>query len=213
MLNDPNVTAVLLTFLYYLMNILVPLIPAVLIYKVFPDTKVAVSGPLQGLTVKATGAFAAYMITLLIGYAIVKNTPDLISGMVATTWKVHATIKLYDNDKKPLAGPGSLESLQVEFRPRLHNPGDDRIHVTIPLERAGNWPSIIFTMAGFENKALDLQQKISEGKVDQNYRTRELTVKDPVILTRAPAVATPYRPTDSPLQPGKEGPTTTPPNN
>jgi len=213
--ENPNVIAVLLLFLFYLMNVLVPLIPAVLIYRMFPDTKVAVSGPLQGLTVKATGAFAAYVITLLIGYGIVKNTPELIGGMVATTWKVHATIKLYDHDNKPLAGSGSLESMHVEFRPRLHSPGDDRIHVTIPLEKADSWPSIVFTMAGFENRALDLQEKIAEGKVVRNNRTREITVKDPIILNRASdnAVAAPYRPTGLPLQPGAAGPSGAPAKN
>ena len=44
--------------------VLVPMIPLIVIYRLFPDTAVAVTGVLSGLTVRATGAFAAYLILL-----------------------------------------------------------------------------------------------------------------------------------------------------
>jgi hypothetical protein len=44
----------------YLLAVLCPLIPAILIYRLFPETKVSVPGPLAGLTLRAGGAFAAY---------------------------------------------------------------------------------------------------------------------------------------------------------
>jgi hypothetical protein len=46
--------------------VLLPLIPAVLIYRLFPDTPIGISGILQGLKINAGGAFAGYLIVLLV---------------------------------------------------------------------------------------------------------------------------------------------------
>jgi hypothetical protein len=70
MINDP---AVVYSFCLYLLYVLLPLIPAILIFRLFPETKVAVSGPLQNLTVKTTGAFAAYVVTALLGFFLVRQ--------------------------------------------------------------------------------------------------------------------------------------------
>jgi hypothetical protein len=60
------------SFLLYAFYVCLPLVPAILIFWLFPDSKVAVSGPLQNFTVNATGAFAAYVVTVLLGFFLVK---------------------------------------------------------------------------------------------------------------------------------------------
>jgi hypothetical protein len=67
--NEP----VLYSFFLYLLYVLLPLVPAVLIFRMFPETKVTVSGPLQNLTLNATGAFAAYVVTVALGFFLVKD--------------------------------------------------------------------------------------------------------------------------------------------
>jgi len=64
---------VVYSFSLYVVFVLLPLVPAVLIFWLFPDEKVAVTGPLEGLTINATGAFAAYIITGLLGFFIVRQ--------------------------------------------------------------------------------------------------------------------------------------------
>jgi hypothetical protein len=66
-----NNSAVFFSFCLYILYVLLPLVPAILIFKNFPDTKVTVSGPLQNLTVNATGAFAAYVVTVALGFLLV----------------------------------------------------------------------------------------------------------------------------------------------
>ena len=63
---------VVYSFLLYTLYICLPLIPAIVIFRLFPDTKVAVSGPLQNFTVNATGAFAAYVVTAALGFFVVE---------------------------------------------------------------------------------------------------------------------------------------------
>src|SRR5204863_7131339 len=70
MAYDP---AVIYSFCLYVLYVLLPLIPAILIFRLFPETKVTVSGPLQNLTVNATGAFAAYVVTVALGFFLVSN--------------------------------------------------------------------------------------------------------------------------------------------
>jgi len=73
-----NNSAVIYSFLLYVLYVLLPLIPAVLIFRLFPETKVTVSGPLQNLTVNATGAFAGYVVTVALGFFLVQNVEQQI---------------------------------------------------------------------------------------------------------------------------------------
>ena len=66
-----NNSAVFFSFCLYILYVLLPLLPAILIFKNFPDTRVTISGPLQNLTVNATGAFAAYVVTVGLGFFLV----------------------------------------------------------------------------------------------------------------------------------------------
>jgi hypothetical protein len=92
MLSDQ---AVIYSFCLYVLYVLLPLIPAVLIFKFFPDTKVTVSGPLQNLTLNATGAFAAYVVTTSLGFFLVRG----VQAQIAFTrvYPVQGVIDLADN--------------------------------------------------------------------------------------------------------------------
>jgi hypothetical protein len=71
---------VLYSFGLFVLYVLLPMIPAVVLFWLFPDSKVAVSGPLQNLTVKATGAFGAYVITVALGFVLVRYVETQIDG-------------------------------------------------------------------------------------------------------------------------------------
>ncbi len=43
-----------------------PLIPAIILFLVFPDSKIAVDGPFSKLSVRASGAVGAYLV--LVGF-------------------------------------------------------------------------------------------------------------------------------------------------
>lgn len=50
--------------------LLLPLIPAYVIYKFLPESDTDVSGPYQGLSLKLKGAFAGYFLLVLVGLAL-----------------------------------------------------------------------------------------------------------------------------------------------
>ena len=56
---DPGVWALVALGGLYVMWVMLPLVPAILTFKLFPKTTVTASGPFAGFTVNASGAFAA----------------------------------------------------------------------------------------------------------------------------------------------------------
>jgi hypothetical protein len=84
----------------YLLWLLVPLIPAVLIYKLFPKTEVVAKGPFAGLTLNMSGAFAAYFILCLLSYSWVDHAYVALSDLKHLAWTVRGTFKMVDKDGK-----------------------------------------------------------------------------------------------------------------
>jgi hypothetical protein len=64
-------------FLVLAAILIVPLIPAYIIYKFLPASDTDVSGPYSGLSLKLKGAFAGYFLLVIVGlalqYAVMNN--------------------------------------------------------------------------------------------------------------------------------------------
>lgn len=95
-------TPILYSFLLYFLFITFPLIPAVLIYKIFPDSQVGATGVLGQLKINATGAFAAYLITSTMSFFVVQYAQGNITNSFHQTWTVASKIHFVDKEGKPL---------------------------------------------------------------------------------------------------------------
>ena len=129
--------AILLSILLWAMFVLLPMWPAIKIYKLFPDTKVGISGPLQGLDVKASGAFAAYVVTALLGFILVLNTKELIDAYKDKdqSWSVISEIQFLDAEGNPLDDANLqslLKVLDITILPDKKNLPDKQVKITIP---------------------------------------------------------------------------------
>jgi hypothetical protein len=130
---DDSLYAVLLSMLMYILYVLVPLIPSVLIYKVFPKTKVTLSGPLSHLTLKASGAFAAYVIIIILCYSPVQHSEDLIAGLAYPTWTVTASVTLLDSANHVVPHPEiMLGGLKVITTPELAKTSGNEVVLSVP---------------------------------------------------------------------------------
>lgn len=90
------------TMALLVLTAVLPLVPAVGIYKLFPDTKVAVSGPLSGLTLKAGGSFAAYLAVLIALAPFTYRTFDVLPIITTASWSVSGTVRVFDAQGKPV---------------------------------------------------------------------------------------------------------------
>lgn len=136
---NQSVTAVWLSILLYVLFVLVPLLPAIAIYKIFPKTKVGLKGPLQDLQVNASGAFAAYLIVAIVGIFLVNNASTLIRGLASETAEVTSKIVLLDENDKPLPDD-QIDHLFDLIQPRITPPHEiitkNSVRITLPMKDA-----------------------------------------------------------------------------
>jgi hypothetical protein len=130
-------TPIFLSFALQAIYILVPIIPAALIYHWFPDTKVTATGKVtSNWTVKAGGAFAAYIVTVLLGFFLADGTQKMISAMTDSTWTVTGDVKLLDKDGNIVPDADKfLKSLDVEIHPPPRDFSGTRLVVRMPVQK------------------------------------------------------------------------------
>ena len=201
---DIHFLAILLSFVLYVLYIMLPMVPATLIYKWFPDTKVGLKGPLGNLTMKATGAFAAYVITVILGFFLVNNTHQLIAGMVRPTWTIKAKVELRDINNEKINNRELLNTLKIGVKPdlvvieehfvQLELPGGEEIH-----------PYLSFYIPNFGKTPISLSD-LGSTRVERNKIKKILSFVDPIIIKLAPEYTAHYTEADY-IQPTQtEGP-------
>lgn len=189
---DPNVTAVLLSCLLYALYVLLPMIPAIVIYRLFPDTKVAVSGPLANLTMKSSGAFAAYIVVVSLGFFLVKDTHVIIGGMVQPMWTIKATLELQDDTGKKLDDQSALQYMEVFLKPDLRIREGEFVKLQVPSTGVSKPEYLLnFKIPQFGEKTIDTSQ-LKSAEIDVDNFNRVLLIHSPVSIQRAPVSPTRY---------------------
>ena len=198
---DTNIIAVLLSFGLYILYVTLPMIPAVLIYRLFPDTKVAVSGPLANLTMKASGAFAGYVIVVALGFFLVKNTHAIIAGIAQPTWTIKAKVELRDKDGKRIDDNKLLKFVEVYLEPdptskegnfiKLHVPGTG---TTLPDYLVN------FKIQKFGEQTIDTSDLDGE-EIEEDKFHRVLKIIKPIEIQQTLFADAPYE-VNNYLQPG-----------
>ena len=176
---SPDVRVVLDYTCMYLLAFVGPLIPAILIYKFFPDTKTSIGGPLSGLTLKTTGAFAAYVTAFLVtSFILVYFHDDLQSSLTIPTYHVSGKINFVDENGKPLADLRATEGLTVEFSPRLYTLTESSLDFTLPVD--GKRQTTVYLNLG-ERGRVPLDYPFT----GQHASTagRDITLTDPIVMT------------------------------
>lgn len=174
-----EILAVILSFVLYALYVLLPMIPAILIYKLFPDTKVGVRGPLGTLTISASGAFAAYIVTVLLGFFLINNTHHLITDLAHPTW----TIIGYANKKDA----GDLDNITVKQLPPsptgiTDKSGEFRLKGVEIIRGKGELQTEIkMTSSGYVPKSFI----INEGNSDISENKKEIRVREIIALEKA----------------------------
>jgi len=188
-----NNSAVLFSFGLYVVYVLLPIVPAAILFKMFPDSKVAVSGPLQNLTLNATGAFAAYIVTVALGYFLVQNIKEQIDDLNEKVWTVSVPIQLQDRNGKTIsAGNGITDDTVLDFIEHLYRPSGPNLYITVPID-GKKWRTIAVSKTGFETNSVPLQELMDENdhsKVEINAAERTIKVRQALVLKQVST--TPY---------------------
>ena len=98
-----------------------PMLPALIIYKLFPDSAVAVSGPLHNFTFKATGAMGAYLIVFFTLFYYVTQMNNVLGDFLHPSWTIKARVNLIDKNGTILHSQRYFQHLTVRTQPELHS--------------------------------------------------------------------------------------------
>ena len=166
-----GIVAVLALVGAHIIWVLLPLAPAVLIYWLFPNTPVAVSGPLSGLTVRAGGAFGAYLVVLLLTYGQLRTINQSIAMLESQFWNVRGTVQLVDSKARPIDSPDLLQKYMVVTKPDTHMFDKYEIRLRIVQEMDGSLPITVIKIPEFGEHRI----MWASGKKDEFKRTITFT--------------------------------------
>ena len=133
------------------MTILLPLVPAVIIYRFLPS-RTFVTGPFKGLNVQLSGAFAGYFILVLV-----------MAGFITTRPKTYEVWTIKGKAVMANAGDTLVES-DISVRPNnVAFLGDGSFTLDIPVRRnqAGklDFPTLVVHHDGYESVYIPLGDK------------------------------------------------------
>jgi hypothetical protein len=180
---EQNAWALLYLLLLFGAWMLIPLLPAWITYQITPNQRLGLTGPFEQLTLRASGAFAAYLALLLISYKLVALGGLSIIGGMATpsVWTFKADIVAIDEKGSPVQIPDSVQALDVSFKPEIHQLGKSKILIRLPYNPE-NWPFMTVTIPNFGGAEIDLN---TLSGVDLNYFKKTVELQGPIAVRQA----------------------------
>jgi hypothetical protein len=153
--------------------VLLPIIPAVLIYWLFPKNTLTARGVLAGLTVNASGAFGGYLVIFAVTYSFVHQTQNTIGAFMHPYWTVTGEIKLVDyKTSEEVHSEILLDKLNIATKPEIMGSKSFRIRAALP-EQGGEIPWLVFTIKDFGQQVVIIRDTPKE--VDNYEKTVHLT--------------------------------------
>jgi hypothetical protein len=189
--------AVWLSFGFYLLSVLVPIIPATIIYWLFPEGKAksaqsSAEGGIGGWKIKAVGAWGAYVTAFLLGFWAINSTiiPAIKSVGGASVWTISSEFKLTDENEKEI--DGTVDKLVVE--PPMVKPWGKEAKITLFSDTLDPPDEIRVKLEGYGFKTVSLRNLPHEkGKIQ---------LSSPIVLKRLPPLASGPVPTPLPAMAG-----------
>lgn len=209
---DNSTTPIIFGFILYILYVLLPLIPAIIIYKNFPDTQVGTSGIWGVLKINATGAFAAYLAAVAIGYFIVQNIQQNInaSNFDNSPWFVKSEVVLLSKigDEYVKCMRITEDSLRMKLDVKATPDYNQKrfAEVSFPMYYKAGFSKVSYTYKGFESKVKTLNPdsvkfdfekrtiylgKIELKEINQEYRQSAISSNSNTTFPSMPEFSNP----------------------
>jgi hypothetical protein len=179
------------------LNLLVPIIPAVIIYRLFPEGRTAgnsVEGSVAGWKIKAVGAWGAYVTAFLLGlWTIRSTTVPLIKAVGgASVWTIDSDFRFTDDKGNEIKA--ALANLEVE--PPMVSVWGKHATITLFSETLDPPKTIRVRMQGYDPEVVPLiGVPANDGKIH---------LSSPITLKLLPPIASGPAPTPLPAQAGPQ---------
>ncbi len=178
--------AIIVTGLYVAW-VLVPLIPSILVYRMFPDTKVSAAGPLSNLNINTSGAFAAYLIVLLVTIPFISDLRRYYSSLFDAVWVIEADMIIQDQEGKRVEDPSwLLSNLQVTLEPdpNVRTRGNLQIKIPATADQDSLPQYISIKIPDFGGKTIEIGEESNFREFDRV--NRRIKIMQPVVVRERP---------------------------
>jgi hypothetical protein len=188
-MEDADQTMILANYALNALWILLPLVPSVLIYLIFPKSQASAKGLFAGLTIRAGGAFAAYFIVLLASYPVLNGWNTRFDDLLRPSWEITGTVQIEDEEGKEISYEDQeANPLKISMTPDLVTPiPPNRFRAIVP-EIQNRVPAIYIQYRGYGVYTLD-PTRLREGeyvKIDHAKKLIEIT--SPLVIRRKPCL-------------------------
>jgi len=202
---DKQIVTVIFSFVLYIFYVLLPMVPAIVIYRLFPDTKIATKGTLSNLNINTTGAFAGYIITVVLGYFLIQNTHQLIAQISNPYWTVTAKVELQNEDGTSRSGVGLVDTLEVLIAPQIQRVKYGTAHLIIPgYQKDWDKTDLKFQIPGYGYKIVNLRDITRGADIDPYNLSVDLL--EPIVIVMDRQIVEGYKLDDAtPLLPAEDG--------
>lgn len=162
---------------------ILPLLPAWITYRITPDQNLGLKGPFQGMTLKATGAFVAYLVVASLLSIFAWPIGNLLIGKEASDsmWKITGRATIFDSEGKLATQLPDLRTAYLRVLPD-QNVIDTDLSINVPFPRDGK-PTVYVEVPNWGGAKISLNDTESY-KVDS--LSRKITLKDPVQFRQLP---------------------------
>lgn len=188
--TSSQVNAVWLCFTFYLLNLLVPIVPAVVIYRMFPEgttgarrrtreskgaqdetgeensSSSSIEGSIGGWKIKAIGAWGAYVTAFVLGYWAINRTalPLITSVGGASVWTVDSEFKLLDEEGKEIRAV-TVDKLHVD--PPMVKPWGNRATIRVFSDTLAPPRQLNMELEGYEKTTVNIDSsRASNGQIN-----------------------------------------------
>lgn len=174
--------------LFYCLYLLLPVLVAGFFYAISSDGNVSAKGKLSGLKIKTTGAFASWLIVVLVGSPFLNKLVDQQNHVQEDEWKISAKIELMADNQNVVLPVDSFGNqiavtrlLTLTTAPDFKTIDGNRVTMTFREPRKSLIQrTVTFSIPGFTSYQVDFGE---EGQLRQrNGDEHSLELTKPVLL-------------------------------
>ena len=172
---------------FTLLAILLPIVPAYILYKFLPQKK-SEKGAFKGLTIRSRGAFGAYFITFLVLSVLLFAYFNRPVPSDYEVWRVEGWVKYEQADDEKYKSI----TINPEYPEIIFNPDGSFVITGLMLPTKINGPTDVTSISieanGYETISIPISKSFTEEgrfvhdsikKVDFNDKTKTITINSP----------------------------------
>lgn len=163
--------------------IVLPLFPAWLTYRITPDQSLGLHGPFQGMTLRATGSFVAYIVVAMLLSVFMWPMGKFLLGKVAgeSMWIISGRAELYDENGKLTTQVPNLRMAYLRVLPE-QNVIDTDLSIKVPFPRDGK-PTVFIEVPEWGGAKISFSDPES---YTEDTLNRHIVLKDKVQIRQTP---------------------------